>query len=693
LNFSLSYPAWFVVLCFLAGAALTFFLYRKKRGEFSSPLLYYTAAACRFLSYSILAFLLLSPMLRYLQHREEKPTLVFLQDNSASQKVAFRKTDSIAYRNNVGKLLDAIRSDYNVKEYSTGNQLSDSLHFNYNESATDLSGSLEMIMSTLENDNLGAIILASDGIYNKGISPLSIPYPFKGSVYTIGLGDTTLQKDALVARVFANKTVYLGDQFVVRSDVSAYGCKGASFTVTVFSVSANKVLSSQTFNAGEERFSKSLEWVLDARSAGLQHLRVSISKAEGELNSDNNARDVFVEVMDSKENILIVADAPHPDVFALKEALTKNKNYKVDVQTAASLKANVGDYNLLILHNLPSAAFNAQGLIEQAKKAGVSLWYIAGIQTALPLLNKSQTCLQINSRGAGQNDVQAILNPEFSYFTVAQASNLKSLPPLSAPFGDFSAGPSTQVLMKQQIGSVPTQLPLWSLQQTAEGKTGVLAGEGLWRWRLYDFNQHKNHNLVDEFILKSAQYLSARQDKRPFHIGMPKAVFTETEPVLFDAELYNENRELVNTPDVTLQVFDENKSKTTFTMNKESNSYSLNAGNLAAGTYSYSASTVWNGKSYTASGNFRVTALNIEEVNTTADFGLLNELATQYRGEFVYPDQLLSLKDKIRENKAIHSILRTTVHTEPLIDWKWLFALLVLLLSAEWFIRKHNGGY
>jgi hypothetical protein len=30
---------------------------------------------------------------------------------------------------------------------------------------------------------------------------------------------------------------------------------------------------------------------------------------------------------------------------------------------------------------------------------------------------------------------------------------------------------------------------------------------------------------------------------------------------------------------------------------------------------------------------------------------------------------------------------------EPLINWKWLFGLLIALLSIEWFVRKRNGGY
>jgi hypothetical protein len=642
---------------------------------------------------SILAFLLLSPVLKYLQNKEEKPTIAFIQDNSASEKVGFKKIDSIAYRKDVLNLMDELKKDYNVKQFSFGNQLSDSLKFKFNEQSTDISSALELVMTTLESDNLGGIILASDGIYNKGASPLSVNYPYKGAIYTIGIGDTNVQKDALVARVFANKVVYLGDQFAIRSDIAAYACKGSQVTVTVFSHNSNRVISSQNVQVSDERYSKSIETILDAKSAGVQHFTITVSKVEGEQNLANNTQEVYVEVIDSKENVLIIANAPHPDVFAIRDALSKNKNYKIDVMTADKVNAKIGDYNLIILHNLPSVKYNANSLIDQAKKIGISIWYITGSQTAMAAFNQDQDALQITSRGLSANDAQGVLNPNFSYFTVNAANNISSLPPLSVPFGDYKIGPNTQVLMYQKLGGVTTQYPLFLVQQHVNGRVGVLTGEGIWRWRLYDYNQHNNHTLVDDYLLKTAQYLSVKHDKKQFRTSIAKTVYTESEPITFDAELYNENYELINTPDVNLVILDSANKKYQFTMNKNGNSYSLNIGNLGVGKYSYATSTSFNGQSYTATGNLIVVAQNIEEVNTTADFGLLNQLAKNYGGEFIYPSQIASLKEKIKRNASIKTILRSTVNINPLIDWKWLFALVIALLSIEWFVRKRSGNY
>lgn len=692
--FSISYPYWFVILCAALAALLTYFLYAKQKNRFPRKI-FYILALLRFLSAFVISFLLLSPILKYLKNKNEKPVIVFMQDNSASVKYAFRKTDSIAYKKNVNDLLESLKEDYIVKEYNFGNQITDTLKFNYQDPATDISAALETVLTNFENENLGAVILPSDGIYNKGISPLSENYPFKGAVYTVGLGDTTIQKDALVARVFANKIIYLGDKFAIRSDIAAYACEGSQVTINIFSHNQNRNIASQGVTVNSGRFSKSIETIIDANSPGVHHYTISVSKVEGEQNVLNNSQDVYVEVLDSKESVLIVANSPHPDINAFKEALSKNKNYKIDITMADKATAKINDYNLIILHNLPSVNFNVNGIIEQAQKLGISLWYVVGSQTSLPLFNKAQAALQIIPKAMATNDVQAIVNKDFSFFTLNQnyANALNSLSPLSSPFGEYKAGPDVQVLMTQKIGSVATQYPLWVMQPVSNAKLGVLAGEGVWRWRFYDFFQHKNHEAVDDYILKTAQYLSVKHDKKQFRSQLPKSVFTESENITIDAELYNENFELINTPDVSVALVDENNKRTSFNMNKTGNAYSLNLGNLSAGKYSYSCNTAFNGKSFSSGGSFTVVYQNIEEVNTTADFGMLNQLAKNYNGEFVFPGNIASLKEKIKNNNHIKNIIRTESHTEPLINWKWLFALLIILLGTEWYLRKTNGAY
>jgi len=510
-------------------------------------------------------------------------------------------------------------------------------------------------------------------------------------MYAVALGDTTLQKDVQVSRVYHNRMVYLGDQFSLRTDMAAFAANGNDIECKIYHHNTRQTIASKHFMINQNRWAKSDETILNATQAGIQHYTISVSVLNGERNVANNTRDVYVEVTDSKQKVLILAAAPHPDLFALKEALSQNKNYTVQVQLADKPVNDAGSYNLIIFHNLPSSKYSLNGLFEQIKRSGISVWYIVGAQTALPAFNQLQNALEITARSQTMNEVQGLLNPSFSYFTMNPAVSFGALAPLSAPLGDFKAGPNTQVLMQQKVGSLTTLFPLWILQQNSNGRVGVLAGEGVWRWRLYDYQKNANHKMVDDYLSKCVQFLSVKHDQSPFRIATSKKVFSEGEPVSFDAELYNDNYELVNTPDVFLEVKDSSGHVLKYNLNKGINTYSLNMGTMASGSYSYTARTQFNSKNFSGSGAFLVSSQNYEEMNTTADYGLLNQLAKEHQGELIYPSTLKELAEKIRKNPQIHTIIRSQADTDPLINRKWLFFILLVSLALEWFIRKRSG--
>jgi hypothetical protein len=51
------------------------------------------------------------------------------------------------------------------------------------------------------------------------------------------------------------------------------------------------------------------------------------------------------------------------------------------------------------------------------------------------------------------------------------------------------------------------------------------------------------------------------------------------------------------------------------------------------------------------------------------------------------------LADALMNSEDIVSTSRSTKETLPLIEYKIIFFLLVLLLGAEWFTRKRMGSY
>jgi hypothetical protein len=115
-------------------------------------------------------------------------------------------------------------------------------------------------------------------------------------------------------------------------------------------------------------------------------------------------------------------------------------------------------------------------------------------------------------------------------------------------------------------------------------------------------------------------------------------------------------------------------------------------GGLKEGAYMYNASTVINSKKENVSGQFLVKAQNIEPQNLVADFGLLRKLSQATGGNFYHQNEwnkFISDFKKTEPKELIHS----EESLNPLIQVKWLFLLLLILISAEWFSRKYLGSY
>lgn len=81
---------------------------------------------------------------------------------------------------------------------------------------------------------------------------------------------------------------------------------------------------------------------------------------------------------------------------------------------------------------------------------------------------------------------------------------------------------------------------------------------------MHDFEQNGNHDAFNGMLSSIVQYLSVKADERQFRVRIEKEmksgsnhIFAENETVTFNAELMNESNELINTPDVSLTVKDD----------------------------------------------------------------------------------------------------------------------------------------
>jgi hypothetical protein len=697
---SFQYPAWFAIFCVALGAAYAVGLYYKSKVFMEqSNRLNWALGILRFLAITLLSLLLLSPVLKSLITETKKPVVVLAQDASESVAVGLGSDGTERLKQNYSSLKNALSENYEVKEYSFGENVREGNDFQFKDKLSNISSMMKSVYDLYSNQNLGAVIIASDGIYNEGSSPVYAATKIAAPIYTIALGDTTRKKDLSIKRVFNNKIAYLGDKFTMQVDLAAINCAGSATNLSIYKEDGSnwKKLQNNTVSILKADFFQTQTFTLDADKPGVQHFRIVASEIAGEVVKENNAKDIFIEVLDARQKILLLANAPHPDLSAIKQAIESNKNYTVTVVDIASMTVKPSDFDFVILHQLPSKTNDASNILRVLNEKKLPRWFIVGAQTNFAALNAAQSLVTVTGAGSeNSNDVQAKVNQNFTTFTFDEklTKDLPNFAPVMSPFAaDYKEGATAQTFLYQRIGKVETKYPLLSVGEENGTRIGVFTAEGLWKWRLFDFLQHQNHQIFDEIIGKTVQYLSIKEDKRKFRITMPKSLFNENEKIVFDAELYNDNFELINEPDASLVITNNDKKEFSYSFNKANRTYSLDAGQLPAGTYFYKGKTNYNGQEYTYNGQFSVQPLQLEAYETTADHTILSLLSSQHGGKMFYPYQIDQLSEALKNNKEVKSIIYQTNKTRSVINLKWIFFLIVGLLSVEWFARRYFGAY
>lgn len=692
-NIIFDYPWWFLLLCLLAGAVSSAVLYYNNKAVDLLNWQKKTLAAFRFIVTCVLAFLLLAPLIKLNTIQPQEPVILVFQDNT--QSILAGKNPELLreqYLVMADSLINELETDFDVRLYTFGEEVKREDSIDFSERITDMSQIFTSLDVLYSNRNVGAIIIASDGIYNRGRNPVFGNENLIFPVYTLAMGDTLSRKDIILNNLRHNKLTYLNNIFPVEITIEARQASGERSRLTI--THNNESVFEQNIAIDSDHYFETITANLTAEEEGIQRYSVSLEPIDNEISIDNNFRDFFIEVIDSRQRVLIMAASPHPDVGAIRSSLEDNENYEVAVSLYQDFNDKLRDFDLVIWHQLPSLGNTAANLINQATQANMPQLFIIGNQTNINAFNRLQTGIQINVRAGGVSDSRAEPNSNFTLFqpSTDALTLLPLFPPIQSPFATYSLSPATQIFAYQRIGNVTTEYPLITLTQTSESKSGLIAGEGLWRWRLNNFARNNNHQAFNELISRIITFLSVVEDRSFFRISTENFLL-ENQPAIFDAELYNPSYELVNTPDVQMTITNEEGAVFEYLFSRTGNTYQLNAGIFPVGEYSYTASTRLGAESFSDEGIFTVSPLNIEGINTIANHQMLFQLANNTGGELFYPNQIDMLASHIKQRDDIRPVLYDQTRYEDLISLQWIFFLLLVLLSAEWFIRKYSGGY
>lgn len=685
-------PIWMLALALLAGLAAATVLYFRNKKQHYGKALTAILFALRTLMVGLVVLLLFNPLIRQKFSSVETPTIILAHDNSSS--IALCK-DSAFYKNDYLTQFEAfekdLNADFQVDEYLFGEEVRDFGQLDFSDQLTDLSSLLNTLDRRYYKRNVGAVLLFSDGIYNRGFEPELLAENFPYPIHALVLGDTVAYPDLAVREVHYNKVVSLGATFPVRVTVAARDLAGHKAQLTL--KESGRVIDKRDVEIPSNRFSKEIDFMLEATKKGVMAIDIEVSGIAEDEQRLNNVRHIYVEVLDQKYKLLCVAASPHPDLSALRSVL--NDNYEVDFCFGKETLPEFDNYDLVILHQMPSAHSDFAALkVQLDKNVKLPAFFIIGNDTDRDLLNKLQNVYDLRS-GATNTlmDIKAHQNKAFSTFTfVANSEQLiAKYPPLALPHLEINALKSHDDLLLQEVMGIKSGLPLLSFAHDGR-KVAFLFGTNIWRWRLFEYYQSKNHEVFDEMFSKSLKYLllSANDGSAIY----AKETYYSNEPVIITAELRNPNNELVTDPDMTIQMENKLTGETyDYTFSKRGHDYELNAGLLPEGLYLYKVQAQMGERRISVSGTFSVVAIGIEEQQLTADIDRMRTLARLTNGNWYTARQLDQLAADLRNDTRIASVEHHESRFEDLIHSKWIFFVLIGLAALEWILRKMFGSY
>jgi hypothetical protein len=687
------YPYSYTAVAMLLAALATWWLYRKFRMQYDAgnPA-FWAMATCRFSALAIVALLVLVPFIRLIRTYLEPPIIAIGLDNSESLTLV---DDSVLQGLEMG-LEQITRSldDYDIEYFVWGQGVGTGA-WNHQETRTNIQSWLQFANNRYRYRNLGALLTVSDGVYNQGGNPQYSTGLLRAPHYIIALGDTTPPCDARIASVNFNDLAYKGNQFPIK--VSAVAENLPKGDIWLALEHEGKELARQNLRIKEGKNFWEANFLAEAKEVGVQKYLVKLEHKPGELTYENNEYVVFVEVMDADKSILIAYDAPHPDVAALKRSLTRNRNFAVDGWWVNDTErkhepADLGKYHLVITHNLPRANNPKTNKIFKESPA---LFMVFDNTVNFQAMNTLQQLIRVQAKGNSANEVSGTLNPQFSAFGLPVKSPISpnDYPPLMAPFADLAITGQHDVLLYQRIGLIDTKYPLLAIAQTEEKKMGFMAATGIWRWYMHGFAAQGNAQYLDDMIGQTVQFLATKEDKRRMRPNKSKYLFKETEDVVFTITYYDKNFNPSPNANVEMRAIDEEGKDYVFGFAPTGNYYEMNAGQLPPGEYAYTISGRLENDRHELKGRFTVSEVRLERAQPVANHGLLFQLANDNNGKLYYPHQLDELASVLKEGQGMVPIRHEKAQITELIHNKWLFVLVILLLTAEWILRKHNGAY
>ena len=721
-HLSLSFTVFLLVLAAVASFAVSWYLYRITIPPIPRSLKS-VLVTLRALGMLTLVLLLGEPLLSLLSRTVEKPSIAVLIDNSKS--LTLKDRDG----NRADKLFRALRS----APFGQLNSVGDARYELFDDRArplssfavdsvkldgetTDIGAALNNIKRQAAAKNIQSVVLITDGNSTVGVNPLYDAEDLTLPVFTVGIGDTSEQKDILVKNVIANDITYVGNRVPVRAVVRSTGYRGERVEVTLQQApvagQSGAVLDRKVLTLEQGTVDYPVDFSFVAQREGTQKFSVEVSRMNDELTERNNRADFFTKVLKSKMRVVLVAGGPSQDVAFIRRALQSDENIETrtfiekqrgEFYEGGLTRQSIEEADCIVLVGFPGATSSSQTVsgIAEAASNGKPVFIVLGRTVDFSKLRNLEPSLPFSTLQVTPNEFQTFItikesqrnNPIIKVVSNQNPLDVWSkLAPIFRLQATFRSKPESEVIGVARIQAVTMQEPLLVSRNVNHHKSIAVLGYGIWRWNMLSDPGSGTERLLDQFLGNSIRWLTTREDDRRVRIHPLKEFFPAQDPVEFVAQVYDESYQPVDDARVTVSVARNNETNDISLMALGNGQYEGTIDRLEEGDYAYTANVTRNGvEAGTERGSFSVGSMNVEFQETRMNKPLLQQIAARTGGKYYEPSSLQSLPNDIAALPNFKPRELSKAQEFELWNSQGMMALAIALFALEWFLRKRKG--
>ena len=311
------WPAWAVALGASLAVEAVLGLYRYEAGAVTGKRGRWLVSL-RLVALAVLVWILVEPVWVRQVKRERQKEVVVVLDDSASMHL--KDDGESASRLEIGEagleksgILGKLGETMKVRTVRAARSVRDAGDAESEgwSDATDLAAALGTVLEQVPPDDLGGVIMVSDGRHNRPGRVEDVARRFgilDAPVGIVATGNTEPPRDAAVLEVKAPEAIHLGDRMRVSATLKFDGFKGKEAKVRL--ARGEETLEERAIPVPQDHHREEIRFTTVPEEGGVGGFRIEIAALDGERFSDNNEWAFETSITDARTNVLIVEGTP-----------------------------------------------------------------------------------------------------------------------------------------------------------------------------------------------------------------------------------------------------------------------------------------------------------------------------------------------------------------------------------------------